>query len=173
MSDPTALPNFPPPPDEHPLRGRVLDVLQDLKLTPNLDKEGDVSFTARDQKMFVRIREGDIDMMRIFGQWRIADSMPQDLLQRLNACNNVTLGVNVVKAGIAGGTLVLATDHMIAKNEDVKVKIAVSVDLILKGLQMWHKTLTKAEDGEGGDGDADGGTPPVPPAGPTAGGGQP
>lgn len=160
MSDPTALPNFPPPPDEHPLRGRVLDVLQDLKLEPNLDKDGDVSFTARNQKMFVRIREGDIDMMRIFGQWRIADTMPQELTTRLNACNNVTLGVNVVKAGIAGGALVLATDHMIAKTEDVKVKVAVSVDLILKGLQMWHKTITKAAGTDGGSpDDGSGGTP--------------
>lgn len=159
MSDPTALPNFPPPPDEHPLRGRVLDVLQDLQFQPNLDKDGDVSFTAREQKMFIRIREGDIDMMRIFGQWRIADSMPQDLLQRLNACNNVTLGVNIVKAGIAGGTLVLATDHMITKTEDVRVKVAVSVDLILKGLQMWHKTLTKAGENEGQRPDGD--TPPA------------
>ena len=37
MSDPTSLPNFPPPADEHPLRGRVLDVLKDLGLNPNID----------------------------------------------------------------------------------------------------------------------------------------
>ena len=47
MTDPTSLPNFPPPADEHPLRGRVLDILVDLGLAPNLDTDGDVAFTVR------------------------------------------------------------------------------------------------------------------------------
>lgn len=44
MTDPTALPNFPPPSDEHPLRGRVLDALQDLGIEPVIDSDGDVAF---------------------------------------------------------------------------------------------------------------------------------
>src|SRR5215204_5054518 len=57
MTDPTSLPNFPPPADEHPLRGRVLDVLVDLGLRPNLDADGDVAFTANEQQLFIRDRK--------------------------------------------------------------------------------------------------------------------
>ena len=46
MTDPASLPNFPPPADEHPLRGRVLDVLQDLEVQPDIDADGDVTFTV-------------------------------------------------------------------------------------------------------------------------------
>src|SRR5690606_22992978 len=104
MTDPTSLPNFPPPPQERPLSGRVLDALQDLQMSPNLDKEGDVAFEVRDQRMFVKIVQGEqFDIMRVFGQWQVAGTVPDDLLTRLNGCNDVTLGVNLVKAGIAGG----------------------------------------------------------------------
>ena len=69
MTDPTALPNFPPPADEHPLRGRVLDVLQDLEIKPSIDSDGDVAFQVGDpvQQLFVRCQDGDFPVMRIFG----------------------------------------------------------------------------------------------------------
>ena len=54
MTDPTSLPNFPPPADEHPLRGRVLDVLVDMGAQPNLDTDGDVAYQANEQTIFVR-----------------------------------------------------------------------------------------------------------------------
>ena len=59
MSDPTALANFPPPAGEHPLRGRVLDVLVDAGAQPNLDTGGDVAFQANEQTVFVRVTEGE------------------------------------------------------------------------------------------------------------------
>ena len=49
MTDPASLPNFPPPADEHPLRGRVLDVLQDLEVQPDIHADGDVTSTLNDQ----------------------------------------------------------------------------------------------------------------------------
>ena len=63
MSDPTSLPNFPPPADEHPLRGRVLDVLKDHQLDPNIDADGDVAFMIGEppQQLFVRCQDGDLD----------------------------------------------------------------------------------------------------------------
>ena len=76
MTDPTSLPNFPPPPDEHPLRGRVLDVLIDQGLHPDIDSDGDVAFTVQDQQLFVRCTEGDFQIMRVFGQWAISDAVP-------------------------------------------------------------------------------------------------
>jgi hypothetical protein len=142
MSDPTSLPNFPPPPEEHPLRGRVLDALQDLEFAPDLDSQGDVAFTAQGQKLFVRSLEGgQVDIMRTFGQWQISDSVPDDLTTRLNACNDISLGMNLVKAGIAGGTLVLTVEQIIAKRENPKAKVQISVGLLLQAVQLWHKNV--------------------------------
>lgn len=142
MSDPTSLPNFPPPPEEHPLRGRVLDALQDLKLSPDLDGQGDVAFTAQEQKLFVRCLEGgQVDIMRTFGQWQIADNVPDDMMTRLNACNDITLGMNLVKSGIAAGNLVLTVEQIVAKRENPKAKLQVSVGLLIQAVQIWHKNV--------------------------------
>ena len=151
MTDPTSLPNFPPPPQDRPLSGRVLDALQDLQLSPNLDKEGDVAFEVRDQRMFVKVVKGEqFDIMRVFGQWQIASSVPDDLLTRLNGCNDVTLGVNLVKAGIAGGNLVLAVEQIVARQEQPKAKLQISTGLILQALSLWHRNVvakSRAEQG--------------------------
>ena len=83
MSDPTSLPNFPPPASEHPLRGRVLDILLDEGFQPDIDSDGDVAFKVQGQQLFVRCLEGDFTIMRVFGQWQIGDDVPQDLLTQL------------------------------------------------------------------------------------------
>lgn len=75
MTDPASLPNFPPPADEHPLRGRVLDVLQDLEVQPDIDADGDVTFTVNDQNLFIRCHEGELQIMRIFGQWQLPEQL--------------------------------------------------------------------------------------------------
>lgn len=142
MTDPTSLPNFPPPPQDRPLTGRVLDALQDLQMSPNLDKEGDVAFEVRDQRLFVKVVQGDqFDIMRVFGQWQIASNVPGELLTRLNGCNDVTLGVNLVKAGIASGNLVLAVEQIIARQEDPKAKVQIATGLILQALSLWHRNV--------------------------------
>lgn len=142
MTDPTALPDFPPPPQEHPLRGRVLDALQDLKLSPDLDGDGDVAFTAQQQRLFVRCMEGEqVDVMRVFGQWKIADAVPGDLLTRLNGCNDITLGVNLVKAGISAGNLVLTVEQVVTKQENPRGRLQIAVGMILQAVQLWHKNV--------------------------------
>lgn len=142
MTDPTSLPNFPPPPEEHPLRGRVLDALQDLKLQPDLDRDGDVSFKAQGQQLFVRSLEGGkVDIMRVFGQWQVAPTVPDDMLTRLNGCNDITLGVNLVKAGIANGNLVLTVEQIVTKSENPRPKVQVAVGLLLQAVQLWHKNV--------------------------------
>lgn len=142
MTDPTSLPNFPPPPQDRPLSGRVLDALQDLQMSPNLDKEGDVAFEVRDQRMFVKIVQGEqFDIMRVFGQWQVAGSVPEDMLTRLNGCNDVTLGVNLVKAGIASGNLVLAVEQIVARQEPPKAKLQIATGLILQALSLWHRNV--------------------------------
>lgn len=134
------MPNFPPPPEDHPLRGRVLDALQDLQMSPDLDARGDVKFTAQEQRLFVRsLKAGQVDIMRTFGHWKISDKIPDDVTTRLNACNDVTLGVSLVKAGIAGGTLVLSVEQVIAPKENPKAKIQIAVGLLLQAVGLWHK----------------------------------
>ncbi len=119
MSDPTSLPNFPPPPDEHPLRGRVLDVLIDQGLGPDIDGDGDVAFTVQDQQLFVRCSEGDFQIMRVFGQWAIGEAVPADPLKRLETCNELTLQLNIVKLGLAHDTLVVTAEHVVSPQSDL------------------------------------------------------
>ena len=148
MTDPTSLPNFPPPPDEHPLRGRVLDALIDQGLAPNVDSDGDVAFTVQDQQLFVRCTEGDFQIMRVFGQWAISDAVPSDPLTRLSTCNEITLQLNVVKAGLANDTLVVTSEHIVDQTSNVPALVNVSIQLVLAGVQMWHERIM----GGGGDG---------------------
>jgi hypothetical protein len=155
MTDPTSLPNFPPPPDEHPLRGRVLDALIDQGLNPDIDSDGDVAFTVQDQQLFVRCTEGDFQIMRVFGQWAISDAVPTDPLLRLQVCNDLTLQLNIVKAGIANGTLVVTGEHVVTPQTDVNALVAVTTQLVLAGVQMWHERIM----GGGHDGGPGSGQP--------------
>jgi len=120
----------------------VLDALQELKFEPDLDTEGDIGFTAAEHKMFVRCLDSEkFDIMRVFGQWAISDRVPDDLQTRLNACNDVTLGMNLVKAGIAGGNLVLTVEQVIAKKENPKAKVTIAVGLLVQAVALWHKNV--------------------------------
>jgi hypothetical protein len=154
MTDPTSLPNFPPPADEHPLRGRVLDALIDMGLAPDIDGDGDVAFTVQDQQLFVRCTEGDFQIMRLFGQWAISDAVPSDPLTRLATCNEITLQLNIVKAGLANDTLVVTGEHIVVPNSDVPGLVNVTIQLVLAGVQMWHEKIMG-----GGDAGPGGGQP--------------
>jgi hypothetical protein len=141
MTDATSLPNFPPPPEEHPLRGRVLDALIDEGFEPNIDDDGDVAFSMQDQQLFVRCMEGDFTIMRVFGQWQIGDEVPHDTLTQLLACNELTLSLNVVKTGIANETLVVTGEHVVGADTDVKGLLMVTTQLVLSAVHMWHETI--------------------------------
>ena len=138
MSDPTALPNFPPPPDEHPLRGRVLDVIQDLGLAPAIDDDGDVAFTVDGQSMFARCQDGDLPIMRVFGQWLIGDHVPDDLMVRLQRCNDFTLQLISAKTGLSGDNLVVTSEHVITPGADLSVLFQVSVNVVLQAVALWN-----------------------------------
>jgi hypothetical protein len=154
MSDPTSLPNFPPPPDEHPLRGRVLDVLVDLGVGPNIDGDGDVAFTVNDQTLFARCTEGEVEILRIFGQWQIQEEHVGDRLRLHETCNEVNLHMNHVKTGIAGNTLVVTGEHVVTPGADLSVLVQVSIQVVLSGVQIWHQRLLGIDPGnpQGGDG---------------------
>lgn len=141
MTDPTSLPNFPPTPNEHPLRGRVLDALIDDGYEPNIDQDGDVAFTVQEQQLFVRCMEGDFTVMRVFGQWQVGGEVPQDLLSQLRACNELTLRLNVVKVGIANGTLVVTGEHVVAPDTNLRALLDVTTQLVLSAVHLWHETI--------------------------------
>ena len=143
MSDPTSLPNFPPPADEHPLRGRVLDVLKDLGLNPNIDGDGDVAFMIGEppQQLFVRCLDGDWPVMRIFGQWLIGEQVPDDLYLRLQRCNDFSLQLNLAKVGIANNNLVVSVEHVVTMQTDISALFQISVNLIMEVVQMWHASF--------------------------------
>ncbi|MGG5258399.1 T3SS (YopN, CesT) and YbjN peptide-binding chaperone 1 [Phycicoccus avicenniae] len=141
MTDPSSLPNFPPPANEHPLRGRVLDVLVDLGLAPNIDGDGDVAFTVNEQQLFVRCTEGDVEVMRVFGQWQIQDELIGDRLKLHETCNEINLHMNHVKTGIAGTTLVVTGEHVVTPGADLNVLTQVSVQVILSGVHLWHQRV--------------------------------
>lgn len=146
MTDPTSLPNFPPTPNEHPLRGRVLDALIDEGFEPNIDQDGDVAFTVQQQQLFVRCMEGDFTIMRVFGQWQVGEDVPQDLMSQLRTCNELTLRLNVVKAGIANGTLVVTGEHVIAPETNIRALLVVTTRLVLSAVQLWHETILGHQD---------------------------
>jgi len=154
MSDPTALPNFPPPADEHPLRGRVLDVLMDLGLDPDIDDDGDVAFTVGDpaQQLFVRCQDGDFPVMRVFGQWMVGEQVPEDEQLRLQRCNDFTLQLNLIKVGLANGNLVVTGEHVITSGADITALFQITVNLIMDVVQMWHASFVPQDGAEGGDG---------------------
>lgn len=141
MTDPTSLPNFPPPPDEHPLRGRVLDALVDLGVAPNIDGDGDVAFTVNDQQLFVRCSEGDVEIMRVFGQWQIQEDLLADRAKLFDTCNELNLNLNCVKSGIAGTTLVVTGEHVVTPGAQLATLVQVSIQVILSGVHIWHQRV--------------------------------
>ncbi|MBK7721510.1 MAG: hypothetical protein IPI32_04565 [Austwickia sp.] len=141
MTDPTALPSFPPPADEHPLRGRVLDALQDEGFRPDLDADGDVSFKAEGQQLFVHCTEGDVPVLRVFGQWQIGEDLPQDELAQLQASNDLTLRLNIVKVGLSNGTLVVTGEHIVTPESDVRGLLQLSTQLVLTAVHLWHQLM--------------------------------
>lgn len=121
----------------------MLDVLKDLGLSPNIDADGDVAFSIGQppQQMFVRCQDGDWPVMRIFGQWIIADQVPHDREQRLQRCNDFTLQLNLAKVGIANDNLVVSVEHVAPMGADISALFQISVNLIMEVVQMWHASF--------------------------------
>ena len=158
MTDPTALPNFPPPSDEHPLRGRVLDALQDLGIEPVIDSDGDVAFQVGEpsQQLFVRCQYGDFPVMRIFGQWQIGAPAPEDVLARLMRCNEVNLEWQVAKCGVAGDNLIVTCDQVVMPGADLGQLMQLSVTLVLQVVGAWYGSWDQGRDEAPGAGGSDG-----------------
>ena len=141
MTDPTSLPDFPPSPDAHPLRGRVLDALLDEGFRPDIDDDGDVAVKVQGQQLYVRCIEGDLTILRIFGQWRLGDAVSSDELARLRACNAVTARLSVAKTVLAGDVLVSSAEHVVTPGTPLAMVLTTSLELVLTAVNLWHEAL--------------------------------
>lgn len=141
------MPSFPPPEDEHPLRGRVLDALLDEGYRPDVDEDGDVAVRVQSQQLFVRCMDTAPPLMRVFGQWMIGEDVPGDELLRLQAANAVTGALNLVKATVVDDRLVIAVDLVVADSLDLRALLAATVDAVLGSVQTWHATVLELSGG--------------------------
>jgi hypothetical protein len=157
MTDPTSLPSFPPPPDEHPLRGRVLDALLDEGHQPEIDEDGDVAVRVQDQMVFVRTLDTEPPMMRVFGQWLLDESLEGDELTRLRAANAVTGALNLVKVTVHADRLAVAVDLIVGEGMDLRSLLSATLEAVLGSVRTWHQTVQQLlEGGLGEDGPATG-----------------
>lgn len=153
MSDPTALPNFVPNPadgadqaeTEAPLSQRVQDALRELGLEPSIDDEGDVAFVFSEQQMFVRCTDDESNVLRVFGQWALEDPVPTDPVERLQVSNDLNVAFNLVKAAVAGDTLLVTSEHILPRGADVRGLLGLALPLVLQGVQLWHQRATGQE----------------------------
>ena len=141
MTDPTSLPDFPPSPDQHPLRGRVLDALLDEGFRPDIDEDGDVAVKVQGQQLYVRCVEGDVTILRVFGQWRLGDAVSADELSRLRACNAVTGRLSVAKTTLSGDVLVSSAEHVVTPGTPLGMVVTTSLELVLTAVNLWHDAL--------------------------------
>lgn len=154
MSDPTSIPNFNPTPAgngggepeaETPLRDRVQAALSELGLDPSIDAEGDVAFTFSEQQMFIRCADDESNVLRVFGQWALEDPVPTDPVERLQVSNDLNVAFNLVKAAVAGDTLLVTSEHILPRGADVRGLLGLALPLVLQGVQLWHQRATGQE----------------------------
>ncbi|WP_426561646.1 T3SS (YopN, CesT) and YbjN peptide-binding chaperone 1 [Angustibacter sp. McL0619] len=140
MTDPTSLPDFPPPSDQRPLRGRVLDVLLDEGYRPDIDDDGDVAVKVQGQQLYVRCTEGEITVLRVFGQWRL-DDVDADELSMLRACNSVSSRLSVAKTTLGDRILIVSADHLVTTGTPLQLVVTSSLELVLTAVNLWHEAL--------------------------------
>ncbi len=140
MSD--SLPSFPPPADEHPLRGRVLDVLIDDGMAPSLDDDGDVAFVVQEQKLFVRCNDGPPALLRVFGQWRITAPEGGEVeLRWLRAASTVNATHNLAKLSVYRGILLVAVDGVVPDGAPLDLLVRTSTQAVLAAVGGWHREI--------------------------------
>ena len=89
-------------------------------------------YSVEDQNLFVRVMEGEIALIRLFGQWQITDDITSDLTKRLNAANDVTLSLNIVKVGIARDMVVVSGEHLVTPDLDLEMVLPSTTQMILQ-----------------------------------------
>lgn len=169
MTDPTSLPNFQPhapasppngaPQSETPVRDRILAVLGELGVEAKVDNDGDLEFTVNEQTLFARTAEGEIPLVRFFGQWQLQEPVSEDRNERLARCNDMTLQLNVVKLCLVQESLVVSAEHVVPDWADLKLLTPLSINHILQAVQFFFQSWLPADDQTqpGADGATQGG----------------
>lgn len=166
MTDPTSLPNFQPsasppngaPQSEAPVRDRILAVLGDLGVEAKVDNDGDLEFAVNEQTLFARVAEGEIPLVRFFGQWQLQEPVSSDRNERLARCNDMTLQLNVVKLCLVQESLVVSAEHVVPDWADLKLLTPLSINHILQAVQFFFQSWLPADDqAQPGDGTTQGG----------------
>ena len=155
MTDPTSLPNFTPnvpdeapngtPASDTPVRDRVIAVLRGLGIDATIDDDGDIEFAIVDPEgtsttLFARVAEGDLALVRFFGQWQLADPVSADRNERLSRCNDLTMQLNIVKLSLVQESLVVSAEHVITPNADLEILVPLSVNHILQSVGFFFQS---------------------------------
>ncbi|MCW2830425.1 MAG: hypothetical protein JWP31_1117 [Aeromicrobium sp.] len=166
MTDPTSLPNFSPQPagspngapmSDTPVRDRIVGILAGLSIDATVDADGDIEFTIVDDggtstTLFARVAEGDLALVRFFGQWQLSDPVSSDRNERLARCNDMTMQLNIVKVTLVQESLVVSAEHVVTPNADLDVLVPLSVNHILQGVgfffQSWLPEVEPPADAE-------------------------
>lgn len=155
MTDPTSLPNFQPhvpsgPPNgaqsDAPVRDRILAVLSDLGIESSVDNDGDLEFKVNDQTLFARVSEGEIPLVRFFGQWQLQEPVSSDQFERLARCNDMTLQLNLVKMCLVQDSLVVSAEHVVPAWADLSLLTPLSIQHILQSVTFFFQSWLPPED---------------------------
>ena len=161
MTDPTSLPNFMPsapdagtdhaPASDAPVRDRILEVLKGLGIEASIDGDGDLEFAIVDDEgasttLFARVAEGDLALVRFFGQWQLAEPVSPDRNERLARCNDLTMQLNIVKLSLVQESLVVSAEHVITPNADLEVLVPLSVNHILQSVGFFFQSWLPVDD---------------------------
>jgi hypothetical protein len=152
MTDPTSLPNFTPqtpaptpngaPVSDTPVRDRIIAILKGLEIDATVDGDGDVEFAIVDDQgtsttLFARVAEGDLALVRFFGQWQLAEPVSPDRNERLARCNDMTMQLNIVKVTLVQESLVVSAD--------LDVLVPLSINHILQSVGFFFQSWLPAE----------------------------
>lgn len=140
VTDPTALPEFTPPPDDDPLRARMFETLLAEGFRPAVDEDGDIAFRAQGQLLFVRCLPTEPPLVRVFGQW-VEHDVPGGELTRLRAANAVVGRFNLIKATVVDDRLVVAVDLVIGEGIDLGPLLGASIEAVLHSVQTWYAAI--------------------------------
>lgn len=168
MSDPTALPNFaahlppqqpngsPGGPDggsQTPVRDRIMESLRTNGIESKIDADGDIEFGIVDSEdntitLFARVAEGDVALVRFFGQWTLQAPVSADRNERLERLNDLTMQLNLVKLSLVQDNVVVSAEHVVTPATDVDLLVGLSVNHIVQSVGFFFQSW-QAQDGAG------------------------
>lgn len=161
MTDPTSLPNFQPhlptagadgaPQSDTPARDRIYQVLVANNLDVKVDDDGDLEFVIVDNEgtrttLFARVAEGDLALVRFFGQWQLQEPVSPDRNERLARCNDFTLQLNLVKVTLVQDSLVVSAEHVLTPNADLDILVPLSINHILQSVGFFFQSWLPTDD---------------------------